>query len=115
VLAVVFILKEPLPFRFVGVIFETVSHEWLLVGVFHVILDVTFIVVLPPAAGEFHVLDGDTVRMTGAAWFIVTVRVIPPPDTVTVPDREVVPVFAGALILNEPLFEPLVGVTVNQV
>jgi len=45
VLGVALILKEPLPLRFVGVICETVSQEVaLLVGAFHVMLDVMLVV-----------------------------------------------------------------------
>jgi len=43
-----------------------------------------------------------------------TVRVIPPPVTVIVPVLAAVLVFAAALIVRVPLFDPLAGVTVNQ-
>jgi len=40
-LDVTFILKEPLPVRFAGVIFETVNHDVLLLVTVHCLLDVT--------------------------------------------------------------------------
>jgi len=59
---------------------------------------------------------GETVRLLdeGATCVTATVRVRPPPVTVTVPVRDAVPVFADALIVNEPLFDPEVGDTVIQ-
>ena len=42
------------------------------------------------------------------------VRVMPPPLTVTVPLRLVVPVFAVALTVKLPLPEPLVGEALSQ-
>jgi len=41
VFALAFNLNEPLPVLFVGVMFEMVNHDLLLVGTFHVVLDVT--------------------------------------------------------------------------
>jgi hypothetical protein len=48
-------------------------------------------------------------------WITATVRWKPPPVTVTVPERLVVAVFAVALTVNEPLFDPAVGETVSHV
>jgi hypothetical protein len=42
-------------------------------------------------------------------------RVIPPPLTVTVPERLVVPVLAVALTVKLPLLAPLVGEALSQV
>jgi len=56
VLAVTFSLNEPLPVRFAGAMFVTVSHVTLLVGTFQVIVDVTFIVVFEAADPGFHVV-----------------------------------------------------------
>jgi len=50
-----------------------------------------------------------------AAWVTDTVRGDAPwADTVIVPERWLVVVLAAAIILKEPLFEPPVGVIVNQ-
>jgi hypothetical protein len=65
---------------------------------FHTPFDVIVIVVLLAVGGEFHV-TGLTVNV-GAAWFTVTVRVMPPPVNVIVPLRKVVPVLAVAFIVN---------------
>ena len=47
---------------------------------------------------------------------VIVCAVIPVPDTVTVAIRAVVAVFALlAVKINVPLFEPLVGLTVNHV
>jgi hypothetical protein len=43
-----------------------------------------------------------------------TVRVIPPPVTVIVPLLDAVLVFAVALRVSVPLFDPLAGVTVSH-
>ena len=67
VLAVALILNEPLPVRLVGVMLSTVNHDVaLLVGVFHVMLDVTFISALLAADAGLHEV-GDTVRDSAAA------------------------------------------------
>ena len=55
VLAVAFILNEPLPVRFAGLKLEIVNQFTLLVTV-QVPLDVTLTVVLPAAELGFHVL-----------------------------------------------------------
>ena len=49
------------------------------------------------------------------AWVTATMRVSPPPVTVTVPVRLVVPVFAVALTVKLPLLLPLVGEALSQV
>jgi len=50
-----------------------------------------------------------------AAWVTVTVRVVAPGAvTVMVPVRWLVVVLAAAIILKDPLFEPLAGVNVSQ-
>ena len=62
-LAVALSLKEPFPVRFAGVTFETVNQDVaLLVGIPQVVLEVTFIVVLPPPGGAFHEV-GDKLRV----------------------------------------------------
>jgi len=110
VLAVVLSLKEPLPLRFVGVMLDIVSHECELIGLFHTTLDVTVMVVLPPADGEFHVPEGDTVSTMGAAWVTFMVRVVAPGAvTVIVPVRAAKPVLDVVFILNEPMPVRLVG------
>ena len=102
VLAVVLILNEPLPVRFVGDTFVTVSHDvLLLVGAFHVALDVTLILMLSAPCGADHVVC-DTVSV-GPACTTEIVRVgAPGAVTVTVPLLRNKPAFAVALILNEP-------------
>jgi len=62
VLAVVLILNEPLPVRFAGVMFVTLSQLALLAGTFHVVLDCTVIVWLLAAVPGFHV-DCETVSV----------------------------------------------------
>ena len=48
------------------------------------------------------------------AWFTVMFLVILPPETVTVPVRDVLPVFAVTVTATLPLFEPLPGLTLIQ-
>jgi len=104
VFAVVLILKEPLPVRFAGDIFDMVSHDALLLT-FHVVFEVTLIVLLSALSDRCHSVDGSNVSAAGAAaWVTEIVRVAAPGAvTVIVPDLGVVPVLAVALILNEPL------------
>jgi hypothetical protein len=96
VFAVVLILNEPLPVRFAGVMFVTVSHDWLLLT-FQVVLDVTFIVLFDAATGACHAAAGFTVRMVIPACVTVTVCVRAPALMVTVAVRAFVPVFANAV------------------
>jgi hypothetical protein len=56
VFAVTFILNEPLPVRFVGVIFVTVNQLALLLGIFQVPFAVTLTVVLIDEAPGVHAL-----------------------------------------------------------
>jgi hypothetical protein len=96
------ILNEPLPVRFTGDIFEIVNQFTLLLGIFHVPFDVTVILVQFPWLAGRHAL-ADKVSESGAACVTVIVRVgAPGADTVIVPVL-CPPVFAVALILNEPL------------
>jgi len=59
--AVALSLNEPLPVLLLGVTFETVSHDWSLLGVFHVVFDVTEIVVLLANGPGFHSV-GESVK-----------------------------------------------------
>ena len=98
------ILNEPLPVRFVGEKFETVSQEvWLLVTT-HVLLDVTLIVALPPTCVKFEA-PVDRLSVGGAAGCVTEIVRAGSPGTVTVivPVLCVVLVLAVAVILNEPL------------
>jgi hypothetical protein len=99
--AVAVMTNEPLLVWLVGLTLDTVSHVSLLAGMLHVRLDVTVIVLLPPAGGVAHVA-GDNVS-TAAACVTLIVWVLPPPATVIVAVREAVPVLEGAVIINEPL------------
>jgi hypothetical protein len=110
VFAVAESVNEPLPILLAGVTLETVSHDWLLVGAFQVVLDVTDIVVFEAADVGDHV-SGLTVSTAGAAACVTDiVLVIPPPVIVTVPLLEVVVVLTVAEIVNEPLPVLLAGV-----
>ena len=57
--AVALMRKEPLPVRFAGAILSIVSQPALLVGAFHVVLDVTVIVLLLTEADGFHAFAGN--------------------------------------------------------
>ncbi|MCL2842419.1 MAG: hypothetical protein FWE28_02995 [Oscillospiraceae bacterium] len=83
VLAVALIRKLPFPIRFAGVMFEISSQFTSLVGAFHVILDVTGIV-MSLAIGVGSHRDELTVRF-GATCVTVMVCVIPLPVIVTLP------------------------------
>ena len=104
VFVVALILKEPFPVRFVGVKLETVSHDVALLVAFHVRLEVTLIVAaLAPEVG-FHVVCD--ILSDGGATACVTVMVrvgAPGAVTVILPVLDVVPIFAVALIVKEPL------------
>ena len=104
VLVVVFILKDPLPVRFAGVILVTVSHAVLLLVTAHVLLDDTVMVLLLAADGADHAA-ADKSNLAGCGcWVTVTVRgVTPAPDTVTVAVLATVPVFSVVVSLNDPL------------
>ena len=116
VLAVAFILNEPLPVRFVGVILEMVSHEVALLLTFHVALDVTLIVAkLATDVALTEELDNDSVA-GAAACVNTTVRVgALGAVTVIVPLLAVLAVLAVAFILNEPLPVRFVGVILEMV
>jgi len=87
VFCVTFSLNDPFPVLFAGVMFVTVSHAALLVGVLQVVFDVTFIVVLPPHVLGNH-LEMPIVSVAAPpACVTVICLVIPPPVTVTVPVR----------------------------
>ena len=81
--------KEPLPVRLVGFTLETVSHDALQVGVSHVILDSTDMVILPPADGAVHEV-ADIENITGAC-ITAIVRLSPPPVIVTVASLDTEP------------------------
>jgi len=104
VLVAALILNKPLPVRFAGDIFENVSHVTLLERV-HCLLELTLISLFPPKAGESHAVDGFNVSIGGAAaWVTEIVRVVAPgAATVIVPVLDTAPIWAVALILNEPL------------
>ena len=59
--------------------------------------------------------DVSVLAVDWPACVTATVRVSPPPVTVTVPVRLVVPVFAVALTVKLPLLLPLVGEALSQV
>lgn len=63
-LATALIRKLPFPVRFVGDTFVAVNQFTLLVGAFHVMLDVTLMVVFPPPDPGLHAV-GDTVSVAG--------------------------------------------------
>lgn len=112
--AVAVITNDPLLVWLVGVTFDTVSHSRSLVGMLHVRLDVTVMVLLlPPTGGAVHVV-GDNFNAAGAC-VTLTARVSPPPLTVTVAVRESVPVLEVAVITNEPVPVQLVGMTSEMV
>jgi hypothetical protein len=69
------------------------------------------------AAATGAQVEAESVRLLadGAAWVTASVRVMPPPVTVTVPLRLAVPVFAVALTVKLPLPEPLVADVLSQV
>jgi len=78
-----FILKEPLPVRFAGVISETVSHVGLLLVTVHCLLDVTVTATpLDPDVG-LHVLL-DKVSVAGAAAWVTEIVRVAAPGAVTV-------------------------------
>ncbi len=79
-------------------------------------LELTLIWSLFPEAAPSVRLDGDTVRVEAAPfWVTETFLVIPFPDIVTVADREFVEVFSlVAVTVTVPLFAPLDGETLNQ-
>jgi hypothetical protein len=81
--------NEPLPIRLEGVI---VSHDGIL-SAFHVVLDVMFMLVLLLDAEVKLTIEEDTLSLAVADCVTVIVRVIPPPETVTLPVREEEPVF----------------------
>ena len=94
---------------------DTVSHVAALLEAetVHETLDVTdTLVFAADADGDQDV--GLTVRF-GAACVTDIVRLSPPPETVTVPLLDVALVFAAAVIVKLPLFEPLDGDTVSHV
>ena len=75
VLVAALILNDPLPLLLAGVISETVSHATLLVGIFHVVLDVTVTVVFDAIAGGAHV-SGLTVRVLVVTQAELTVKIL---------------------------------------
>ena len=88
VLAVTLTLKEPLPVRLVGVMFEIVSQLTLLVGTLHVVLDVTLMVKFV-ATGSVVQEPADRVKAVEVALNTVKLTVNArdatfAPDTVTV-------------------------------
>jgi len=109
-LAVVLILNEPFPDRFVGVMLVIDSHVTLLETV-HVLLEVTFTVVFAATELGFQALpDKDRVPATGCC-VTVNVRVgAPGAVAVIVPVLAAVPVCAVALTLNEPFPVRFAGV-----
>jgi len=117
VLAVTFILNEPFPVRFVGVMCEIVIHVALVVGVFQVVFDVTFICAMAAAVpGSHDVWLNKSVEL--AACVTVMCLVNPAPVTVTVPIRACGPVFAVTFSLNDPVpvwFAGVIFVTVSHV
>ena len=66
VLAVTFILNEPLPVRFTGDIFDMVSHDVLLLVTVHCLLEVTWTTELCAADVGFHEA-ADRLSVGGAA------------------------------------------------
>jgi len=76
VLAVALTTKLPLPVRLVGEMFEMVSHDWLVVGAFHVIFDVTLTCLFEAVAAGLH-SESDIVKFADAAAITPTVGNIP--------------------------------------
>ena len=68
-----------------------------------------------PDASASDVVETVSVLAVVPACVTETVRVSPPPVTVTVPVRLVLPVFAVALTVKLPLLLPLVGEALSQV
>jgi len=118
-LGMTFILKEPLPVRFAGVISETVSHVGLLLVTVHCLLDVTVTETpLAPDVG-LHALRDKVSVGTNAACVTEIVRVgAPGAVTVMVPTLWVVFGLGMTLILKEPLpvrFAGAISETVSHV
>jgi len=101
--ALAFILKEPLPVRFAGDIFDMVSHAELLVTV-HWPLEVTFTWALLSRWVPRCQSARDSAKLAWwAAWVTLTVRVgAPDRVTVMVPDLVLVPVLVAAFIVKKP-------------
>jgi hypothetical protein len=93
---------------------SSVSHDALDAAVHPQLLDAaTDTVPLPPfCAYTSAVVDSVDVQAAGASCVIDTVL---PPDAVSTADREVLPVFAEAWMVIDPLPLPLEGVTVTHV
>ncbi len=96
----------------------TVSHGWLLTAVHSIFDDTDTVRVLPPPPLAGIAVSGVSVPSVRfaveASCVIVTVRVIPPPDTVTTALRVPVVAFALAVNVNVLLLLPDEGVTVSH-
>jgi len=107
-------VNEPLPEPDAG---PTNNHDWF-DDADHDVFDVTDTDVVEAAADAFHE-DNPKPHEPGGGWVTVTVLdICGLPDvvlTVTVADRETVPVFANADNDRDPLPELDAGVTVNHV
>ena len=89
----------------------TVSHDVALLDTVQFTVDVTVMVVLPPAGCGFQELV-DSISPYAAFCVTVTVRVVAPGAvTVIVPVLDVVAVLINALMLKEPLPVPVAGKT----
>ena len=114
-LAVAFILNDPLPVRLAGVILET-DNQLTLPLTLQVAFDVTITVILLATGLGVHILLFSVIFPRVCVTVIVRVGA-PNPVTVIVPVRALVVVLVAALILNEPFPRLVVGVifeTVNQ-
>jgi len=112
VLAVTFSVSVPLFAPLAG---DTVNHDVALLDAVHDMFEVTFTAVISADAGAGQD-SGDTsstdVTNTPAC-ATVTVLIVPPPDTVTVPVR-LTPVFSVTANKRKPLPVPLGGKTVSH-
>ena len=104
VFIVVLILKEPLPVRFVGWKFDTVSHDVALLVAFHVRLEVTLIVAALASEVDVHIVC-DMLSVAGATACVTVIICVGAPgaETVILPVLAAVPVFAVVFITNAPL------------
>ena len=114
VFAVAFILNEPLPVRLVGVMLLIVSHEALLVGMFHVPLAVTFTVANAAADGGVHVFMLSANVVTPACVTVIVRETAPFADIVTVPVLAVLELFTEVTSVSAPVPVRLAGVSVSH-
>jgi len=104
VLAVTFILNEPSPVRFAGDMFDIVNHDVALLVTVHCLVELTRTKAFCATGVGFHTAVDKVSAAGAAAWVTEIVRVVAPgAATVIVPVLDTAPIWAVALILNEPL------------